>query len=377
MPVPVPVPPAARTDAQAHLAQLDVLRGIAALAVFFHHNFTALFPPESVWPDWSPFRLFIPYRFGYLGVQLFFVLSGYCIHKSFLGQQERFENGEGIRWRTFLPDFLTRRFFRIYPAYFAALLLFILVMPRVDGFPNEWIYLSPSNIWAHVLLVHNLFQGPYYSINASFWSLGVEMQLYFLYPLLLQLRHRVGYRAAFGCAALVSVANWAVEGRAPFFVANGPFHYWYIWAAGAWLAESHHRGVPLFPSRGRWLAGLFLAWLLVCSRPSLSWIDNLLIALFFTCLIESYLHRKTLNAAEKGLARLGLVSYSFYLLHQPFVSWGQSLFTAGHGGFGWSLLALTGVMALIFIPIFLLSLLFYYGIEWPTHRIGKKLAAFW
>src|ERR1700722_6763108 len=110
--------------AQDQIEFLYYLRAIAIIAVFLFHlvlpvcginilpwgtwfpQFTA---PPSFWP-------LLPFSFGWCGVAIFFVVSGFCIHLSYKRKPD---------WL----DFASRRFFRIYPAYFVALLFCALVLP--------------------------------------------------------------------------------------------------------------------------------------------------------------------------------------------------------------------------------------------------------
>ena len=181
-----PIAPISRSD--DHLSFLDHIRGLAIILVFgFHALHPAFGRSDLPWDGWFRdfnvprlFLVLLPVSSGSIGVAIFFVVSGFCIHLS----HERSKQKD-------LRTFFVRRFFRIYPPYFLALAFFALVFPRsrlrLDS-PSDF-----ANLGSHALLIHNFFKPWAVGINGSFWSLAVEAQLYLLYPLLLVLvRHSDG-----------------------------------------------------------------------------------------------------------------------------------------------------------------------------------------
>lgn len=138
---------------------LDGLRGIACLLVcFFHTGANIGIMPFLIW--------------GFTGVHLFFVLSGYLISRPFL--KALIEGGN-------LPSmsrFYLRRFLRIYPAYFVSLLVFLALRQVTHtNVPDAF------NIVTHVALIFNYFDSHYFfAINPVFWSLAIEAQFYILLP---------------------------------------------------------------------------------------------------------------------------------------------------------------------------------------------------
>ena len=173
------------TPSHSRLLSVDVLRALAALAVVLHHI------PRFADGLSSEMRLvlFLPLRLGALGVPLFLVLSGFCIHlraAAVLARGQEVRGDWGRFWR--------RRFFRLYPPYLAAIALsvaiYYVVDPRVYPKP-EGISDLPRDLIAHLLLIHNLFHEYCYGLgNGVFWSLGLEEQLYGLYFVYLLMRRR-------------------------------------------------------------------------------------------------------------------------------------------------------------------------------------------
>jgi peptidoglycan/LPS O-acetylase OafA/YrhL len=152
---------------------LDDIRGIAIIAVFLFHCVK-----RALGHNLTP--------------ATFFVLSGFCIHLACRG-------GMGKSWR----EFYRGRFFRLYPAYVAALFLFAF------AFPTTRLHLgwgAVKQLASHLLLIHNLHPASFFSINAALWSIAVEAQFYLLYPLLLALAARLGWRGVLWLLAAVALA---------------------------------------------------------------------------------------------------------------------------------------------------------------------------
>jgi len=165
---------------------LDHIRGVAIIGVLVFHSLGSAYGIAKLrWHGWLPdfdvpgsFLLLFPATFGWLGVAVFFVVSGFCIHLSH--QRAKDED---------LRAFFIRRFFRIYPPYLAALLIFSFLYPW-----HEIRLCSPPSLarfCTHLFLVHNLHSGSFNAINMAFWSVAVEFQLYLLYPLVLVLVGRL------------------------------------------------------------------------------------------------------------------------------------------------------------------------------------------
>lgn len=110
-------------------------------------------------------------RIGWMGVDLFFAISGFVITLSAWSLFDRY----GTAWGTY---FWQRRITRIAPLYFVTMAVFVtLIQP-------QWLSLAPQKVaWhgiTHILFIHNLFPGTHGSINGANWSIGVEMQFYLL-----------------------------------------------------------------------------------------------------------------------------------------------------------------------------------------------------
>jgi peptidoglycan/LPS O-acetylase OafA/YrhL len=309
-------------DRKLHLRRIDVLRGIAILAVLLLHWYGAAFGVDHLqWKgmvrDFASapgpwFWVFYPLSYGWMGVSLFFVISGFCIHASTL-QAGELKAGK----------FFWRRFWRICPPYFAWLAFF--AWRSGLGFSTAE---DRAQILSHVFLFYNFGPAWIFAISGAFWSLAVEAQLYLLYPLLWTMRRQWSTRGALVGTLAISLATRVIA--AIFFtdwnkefsgtVWTFPTMLWFDWALGAYLAEEFLSGRRAFPRSILLRIAAFLVLLLsVFWKPG-----NALAFSLSSCalvlLVESYLWRdKGENLLERLLVPLGLCSYSLYLLHYPFV----------------------------------------------------------
>jgi peptidoglycan/LPS O-acetylase OafA/YrhL len=165
------------------LPGLDTLRAIAIVWVMLFHSFLM----GGLGPDWSWLS-----RFGWMGVDLFFVLSGFLI-----GTQVLAPLSEGKRLS--FGDFYVRRAFRILPAFCVALMLYIFwpAFREAEGMEPWWKFLT----FTINLNIDYLNRGAF----SHAWSLCVEEHFYLLFPILaVGLLHRPAqWKFAALCIALV------------------------------------------------------------------------------------------------------------------------------------------------------------------------------
>jgi peptidoglycan/LPS O-acetylase OafA/YrhL len=358
---------------------IDVLRGIAIIGVYFVHLYGATFGEVVKWSG-SHIDFFALNRservlylstLGHLGVALFFVLSGYCIHLSFLSYERK--HGRGFEFWPFLKSFFLRRFFRIYPAYLFALLFFLYWGNNYSG--AGFI----TQALAHLALVHNVSEPTMNGINAAFWSLAYEWQLYCLFPAFLLLRRRVGVEYSVGISLLVSLVFTLLISRvaAPAFALRVfvlKTGYMFPWYAGVLLSERHRQNRRVFPKSPSLfsvslLIGVVLSQVHVCRNFEWEiWTP------IFAWMLELYNDRTRFSFAERGVAAVGVVSYSFYLLHLPLLEWLLHRFQpALLRGYPFNQFTVGGFV-LIFLPIFAISWVVHRFIEKPFQKLGVSLS---
>jgi len=323
--------PAPTLTTTPHIARLDVLRALAFLSVYTYHMTGTFSFLKLTWngnwlnySNWPPVLYFmLPVGFGWLGVPLFFVLSGFCIHYSTLQSAKTFEVG----------NFYWRRFLRIYPAYFVCVVICSLLSPWLQ--PK---YFDAWQVISHLLMIHNYTKMTFEGINAALWSLAVEMQFYLLYPfLLLVMRRRLSWGQ---CLAVALIFNavlqlyfsltsrpYEMNHTRPTF--SFPLVTWCDWILGAALAEAYLTGKPLFTRPNVWLVFSAVMLLLALNFRPLYVQGYLFGSVFFAVVMQRYLavHAPLLRF-ERWLVPIGLISYSLYLWHGPVLllveGWGKS-----------------------------------------------------
>jgi peptidoglycan/LPS O-acetylase OafA/YrhL len=314
---------------------IDALRGMAAIGVVIYH---AIWQAGNNVPQnllkWPVVFLHSVTSFGYVGVFLFFVISGFCIHQKWAKAEAHNQHYE-IKFAAFWK----RRFRRLYPAYLIALTLYLILTALSIGITvsGNFIY----DMVMHVFMLHNLDPKTAYSINGVFWTLAIEEQLYLAYFLLLFLRKRWGWSTTLivcGAARVgwffFSHAAWAIWGiGVP--VPEAAASHWLTWALGALSVEAAF-GLIKLP---RWCSNLWIAMAFLIGAAGISQV-------FPVTDKDSFIHRfcwlvlhpawgvgffiivnrvfaaeqkwrrlLTVPRAIEVLAWVGLSSYSLYLTH--------------------------------------------------------------
>ena len=148
-----------------HYPALDGIRGVAILLVVFFHNFG-----------------FIKYfGFGWLGVDLFFVLSGYLITDGLM---------RTVGKKNYLKNFYAKRVLRIFPLYYLVLIITIFVLSRINGLQDNVEYYVANQWWFWLYLQNWLFifkELEQTNLLLHFWSLAVEEQFYLFWPFIILL----------------------------------------------------------------------------------------------------------------------------------------------------------------------------------------------
>lgn len=304
-------------------AAVDGLRGLACLAVVAHHAY--YHAGRYQWP-WGLPQVF---SYGYLGVEIFFVLSGFCLAYPLLG-----ESNVAISWSTYAK----RRARRILPAYWAALALLligslVLAHWHVGVLSENRLLLVPSGrqfFYAFFLI------GVWF--NPVFWTLTLEARWYFLLPFAIQLARRAGVAALWIASVALSALYAFLEplqpGRLEFIIGPLPL-FLPLFASGMCAAALLRRQPAVFSPRlvAANRSGIVISLLLVAvftpSHPENGFPFSRIIPgglLATTLLIAALwdpLARRVLSS--RFLAITGLVSYSLYLVHLPMIQFAYSI----------------------------------------------------
>jgi len=232
------------SDRTAHVDILDGLRGIAIAFVMWFHVW------EITWQG-AAFTVFgreIDFTFlarmGFVGVEIFFFVSGFCLFWPY---------ARALAERRPMPTvkhFAYRRFIKIVPSYLLALVVLVALGSERDRSLDDGI----KDVLAHVFFVHTWFQSYFGSIDGVLWSLGVEVQFYVIFPLVVLAFVRWPRATALGLVALAFVWRYAVEQCC----ATGPYNHFHQ------LANQLPAYLDLFA------IGMFAAWIVAVVLPSVT-----------------------------------------------------------------------------------------------------------
>jgi peptidoglycan/LPS O-acetylase OafA/YrhL len=376
--------PSTASLAPDHVPWLDGLRGIAALWVFLSHVQILSgmgFVPLVSW--------------GGLAVDLFMMLSGFLMAHHYLLRQDREPWGQPATW----VSFWLRRFFRIAPLYYLLLVVALAVGPWLgdqrDSIAAAWPHTdtaaeryddqSVANLLVHMSFAFGMV--PDYAFRTALpdWSIGLEMQFYLLFPLLMMMVARLGALRA-GLVAIVACAvaralfpAWFQRFEMPAFL---PMKL-YVFFIGMWIALSRRQG-----RMGRGLVvSLLLAGAIAAAKPHWEAIARvgMVLALFYLMTDGSLPTRPALTRAVDWVrARLsgrvsvflGDTAYGFYLVHLLVLLPVGGALARESQYLGWPAelrwLCATAIAGPIAYGI---AWLLYRGIEQPGIRLGKAVVA--
>jgi peptidoglycan/LPS O-acetylase OafA/YrhL len=368
--------PAALAPADVRYEQLDGLRGIAALVVFIFHAIM-MAPPGSPALRFLSIPVLRPFWDGPGAVMLFFVLSGFVLALPY--------TGEAPRKLDTLP-FLIRRIARLYPAYWAVLVValalrFVVFDSHGLAGLSPWASMHWSTSIGWVSIVKHFFLiSPGLDVNdidPVIWSLIIEMKISLIFPLLIfivTLTTRIVYSVIVIAISIVATAplhfvthsgsSWA---RAVIMMP--------VFLLGAYLAKYRFETVSALRSSrphriivaglGAFLYGA--VWITPVQGQSLARFGSACASGVFILLFIS-----SAKVASIGTARvtqfLGKVSYSFYLVHLPtLIALASLLYPHVH--------SLTAIIALSLASSLLAAWVIHSVVEVPSHKWGKRLSA--
>lgn len=324
---------------KVYLPFIDGLRALAVLPVVFFH---------------ADFKLF---EGGFVGVDVFFVISGFLITRLII---EDIENNKFS-----LSNFYFRRARRILPILF--FIIFISIFFAIALMSSDQLKLYVSQIYSVIFFISNFFfwqNTGYFDPSTEIqpllhtWSLAVEEQFYIFFPLFLMFVYRFLRKKIFFLIILISLlslilsqigGNFKLSNISlsyPFF--NLPFEF--FWQAGsanfylpfgrAWelligslIALSFKKKIIRKEKYSNFLSFLGFTLILfsiffysqIIQYPSI----YTLLPCFGTALLIIYTNKKTVLfkiLTYKPVVQLGLISYSFYLWHQPIFSFSRIYF---------------------------------------------------
>ena len=280
-------------DKNKRYEELDCLRGLAALAVvLFHFTYGYDFGLRIISEDKFYFK------YGNLGVQLFFLISGFVIFMT-LDKTKK------------AKDFLVSRFSRLYPAYWASIIITVIITTLLSV-PFQKGMFDVKQVLVNFTMFQFWFKIK--DVDGAYWTLAIELAFYFI-MLLVFLLKKLKYIAWICLIWLaLSVCFTAFEiplGKyikaililrfAPLFVGGIVFY----------LLKNKPNDIYLHILV---LLSLFTEYYLLYQLDSdciVYWIISFFYAIFYL-----FIHNKLGFISNKFLVFLGSISYSLYLIHE-------------------------------------------------------------
>ncbi len=378
----------------SHLSWLDQIRGCAALYVVCHHAVRQVIIIGNHAHD--PFYRFLQLAtgFGHYAVDIFIVLSGYCLMLPLIRKQH-FGS---------ILNFYIRRSARIVLPYYGALFLTLICIYFLMGEMQDSVWADSAlpvtfeSVWKHLLLIHQWFPSDATKINGAFWSIGVEYQIYFLFPLFYFLARKIGFVRTFFIITIISYTLWTICFYFDIFNAgeNGASIYYcslfFMGAAAAQFAnqqnktqailfiDKHSKTVMLVAFAG--IGAIALVSSLI-GHFNLSISIPLQIQSFFVGLFVAVLfYLKGKNKFQlnyfnnlfitKFLEWVGSIGFSLYLLHDPILAMVWSYIVVPMNlPFYW--LQAIVELSLGLIASLSIAVIFYKFVEFPCHKLSKSL----
>src|SRR5690606_22319378 len=346
---------------KTRLLAIDGLRGVAAMAVvLFHLSGNLAQDLPSVLPSW----IITIFQYGFIGVPIFFVLSGFVISASV--------KTSGVNLG-YLGRFALRRSLRLDPAYWCAILLAIVMLvvkETILGYSVD--YPSAKDVFIHALYLQDIFSLDY-QLSSVFWTLCLEIQFYLFYVFSLYLicRFKIGivldlhsWLMIVFCVVSVLIYSNILN----IYVSGWFVLYWHFFVLGCFAQRAiQHGGVHKL---------LFFVFLVFDASSLLvrAILPYVAAALTSTAFIFWQGMVGQLKAALNygWLQFLGKISYSLYLLH-PEVGWKtisilQSVQKFKSLPYSPVIALLAGVLASV-----ISAYIFYRIVEKPSMDLSKKI----
>jgi peptidoglycan/LPS O-acetylase OafA/YrhL len=347
------VPAAEGVRAQlGHIATVEGLRGVAVLWVVLFHFCVVRSTGAS--DPWIAFvdairPLAVVIRNGYLGVDLFFLITGFLLALPW------FRNAARAMPPPSATAFYERRLRRIVPAYYVQLaFLFFVVLPLIRGlmYWRQDLGFLLFNLGAHATFLHytSPITSASLSLNGPLWTLALEMQYYLLLPLIAPFFVRAPWRAALALILVAAAWRWLsfhdleplvrmqmalgswwsipeptirafIASQLPGYLAHFALG---ILAGRAWLSWKDRAASPMRTAIAAGFAAASLAllyWLYAGGGAvvgEMSWlVSAIAMAAAMTAIVSTRIPVGNVLFANRPIQFVGRVSYSAYLYHLP------------------------------------------------------------
>lgn len=271
-------------DDKQRIASLDFVRGFASLYVCLFH-FTSGNPGFQL-----PELIKAVGKYGYLGVEIFFVISGFVIPYSLARSNYQLKD---------FGKFVLKRIIRLDPPYLVALVLTVIlayISSIVPGYRGEPFKFSLIQFLLHLGYI-NVFFG-YEWFNPVFWTLAIEFQYYLFIGLLFPLINHKNIKWRIAILCILSLL--------PFIILNDKFifHYLSLFIMGVLIFQYYTKAFN---------RQIFIITILI-DIIAIYAVLGLAVTIVSVCTMLAILYIKSDNKVFKFM---GEISYSLYLVHVP------------------------------------------------------------
>jgi peptidoglycan/LPS O-acetylase OafA/YrhL len=268
---------------QERIPGVDALRGLAALAVcWFHITITTAILNDGIVRSTG--------TYGWLGVEVFFVISGFIIPYALQRSGYKVKN---------YPMFLLKRITRLDPPYLASIVLVIAVaflFTLTPHYSGEKFAIDPVGLLLHLGYLNVIFHYPW--LNPVYWTLAIEFQYYLLVGLMFSL---ISHKRR-----IIRVLTFGLLGLTAVLIRRGEyiFAFMFLFLMGMSVFQYFQKIV------GRWEFGI----LILAAAIGVYWSLGMPFTIAGLIGVGGILFLRIRNPI---LNFLGMISYSLYLIHPP------------------------------------------------------------
>ncbi len=270
------------------LLELDSLRGIAAISVLIYHYF---FIYNEYYKHSFNFPEFL--KFGRYGVELFFIISGFVIFWTLSNSQQ-------------LSDFLFSRFARLFPGYWATVILTFICLLLI-GLPNHNV--SLIDLILNFTMLQDYFSYPH--VDGVYWTLTLELAFYFWMGCLFYFKRQENIESylflwiIISCILIYHRFNFDINNKVKAFFL---LQYIQFFALGICFYKIKQNLI------NKWVVSVVIMSFFAILLKYSNYIALSLILISIVVLLAALGKLKFLSI--KPLVFLGTISYPLYLIHQ-------------------------------------------------------------
>lgn len=276
---------------KSRLGELDALRGLAALAVVLYH-YTTFYDQSFGHKE----EMLFNFKYGYFGVQLFFIISGFVIYMTLTKTKN-------------IKEFAMKRAIRLYPAYIVAA---ILTFTLTSLYVLEALKVNTSTFILNLTMLQGVLPLGIKNVDWSYWSLGIEITFYVICGVLflLKLIHKPILISTVSLSFIYIVKilyfNQLIY---PIIGDLGIINYANLFIAGILfyqIRNNSNRNIGIH---------LLILFTLLYQFLFHGLFSGIAVSIFFL-IFYGIIFNKLTFLDNKFLCYLGTISYSLYLVHQ-------------------------------------------------------------